>query len=101
VTRKLNEIRQIFENIAKTVAKISKLKLKVLNICTQLLLMLKLVQQTCLETDYLAEKFKQKVAKEQNFTQSGHTGCQWRNFFITDIWGLSYKTFLGSNGTLP
>jgi hypothetical protein len=42
VTRKLNKIRPIFGNVAQTVAKISKLKLKVQNIYTQHLLVVKI-----------------------------------------------------------
>ena len=52
------KIGPIFGNVAKTVAKISKLKLKVQNIYTQLLLMLKFVHQTMFSTAYLAENVK-------------------------------------------
>jgi hypothetical protein len=40
--RKLNKNSPIFGNVAQTVAKISKLKLKVQNIYTQLLLIVKI-----------------------------------------------------------
>jgi hypothetical protein len=48
-------------------------------------------------TAYLAEKFKQKVAKEQNVANLVTLVVSGEIFFITDILGLYYKTFLGTN----
>jgi hypothetical protein len=44
--QKFEKSRPIFGNVAKTVAKLQKLKLKVENSCIQLLLKVKKVQQT-------------------------------------------------------
>jgi len=53
-----------FGNVAKTVAKIPKLKSKVQNIYTQLFLKLKNVQQTIFEIAYLAEDVKKCWSKQ-------------------------------------
>jgi hypothetical protein len=47
VTRRLKKIAQFLENVAKTVAKISKIKLKIQNICIQLLLNIKINTKIC------------------------------------------------------
>jgi hypothetical protein len=67
VTRSLEKNQPILGNVAKTVAKLQKLKLKVKNSCIKLLLKGKISTTNCVfETAYLGKILKipkEKIAK--------------------------------------